>query len=413
MSREGLRPPELGGMNRALVLRLLRQYQPTSRVEVSRRSGLSEGTTSRIVAQLLHQKLVVEDGAQNSTGGRPATRLRLNQSVLHAIGIDIHRWETRCCVGTISGRIVASEFLRTPSGPSKTLQWIADWVTRYRRAHPRQQLDGIGVSARGLVDPETGVVELGQDPSWVKVPVKQCLQEQLGVPVFVENSVRAAAFAEYTFGGPGIRDSRCLLFVEADEGVGFGIVLDGRVYHGPRMAAGEFGQMIMVDSPGSERHDSPGCLERLTSYGAISERYRSLTGGKRGPTLGDSAAQVRRICHRAMEGEAAAKQTLAETCRYLGTGIANVVWGLDAEVIILDGAITEAWSLVGPMLREQFPDGRRFLNFRDLILRPSALRGDATITGAIMLPFASLFSSGERASVEEQVEQPIQMEVWK
>lgn len=69
----------------------------------------------------------------------------------------------------------------------------------------------------------------------MKVPVKVLLEEQLQVPVLVENSVRAAALAEYTFGGPGIRDSRSLLFVEADEGVGFGIVLDGKIYHGPRM----------------------------------------------------------------------------------------------------------------------------------------------------------------------------------
>lgn len=160
--------------------------------------------------------------------------------------------------------------------------------------------------------------------------------------------------------------------------------------------------MMIADSPNAAHHDQPGCLERLTSYAAICERYRSLTGAKPGVPSADSAAQVRRICHHAMEGDAAAKQALIETCRYLGIGIANVVWGLDADAIIVDGAITEAWPLVGLALREQFPDGREFLNFRDLIVRPSALRGDDAATGAIMFPFTSLFASGERARLENQ-----------
>lgn len=394
---KGLQPLELGGLNRALVLQLVRRYQPISRADISRRSGLSGGTTTRIVAELLRQKLLVEDGTQRSTGGRPGTSLRLNQNALFAVGIDLRRWGTRMTAGTIAGNIIQSEIIPRPADPYKALELIAAHVEEYRRSYAERQLEGVGISARGLVNPETGVIELGQDPTWLKVPVRDWLHERLQVPVFVENVVRAAAFAEYAFGGPEIRDSRCLLFVTVEEGVGFGVVLEGKVYYGPRMVAGEFGQMVIADSPGPERHDRPGCLEMLTSYEALCSRYQALVNVPPRAAVGDYATRVRRICLLAMEGDEPARQAVLETARYLGIGISNAIWGLDADAVIVDGPLTEAWPLVAAAIRDQFPDGNQFVNFRNLILRPSALRGDAAAIGAIMLPFASLFSSGIRS----------------
>jgi predicted NBD/HSP70 family sugar kinase len=174
-----------------------------------------------------------------------------------------------------------------------------------------------------------------------------------------------------------------------------GIVMDGKLYSGPRMAAGEFGQMVIADSPGPERHDRAGCLETLASNPATGERYQHLTGGRLRAGIGNSTEQVKRICQLAMEGDPVARQTIAETSRYLGIGIANAVWTLDAEAVVIDGALTEAWPLVVAGIREQLPDGQRFLNFRNLMLRPSSLRGEATIIGAFTLPFAGLFSSDD------------------
>jgi predicted NBD/HSP70 family sugar kinase len=397
IQKKALHHSELAGINRAVVLGLVRQYQPIARVEITRRSGLSPGTTSRIVSELLRQNLVLEHGVQNSTGGRPATHLRLSQSAPLAIGIDLHTEHTRFAVGTIGGSILQSEIVPTRSRPLKMLEMVVDWVAGYRRTHPGVHLEGIGVSARGLINSEAGIIEIGHDPTWQNVPLKAWLEERLQLPVFIENSVRAAAFAEYVFSGPEIRQSRCLLFVEVGEGVGFGIVLDGKVYHGPRWAAGEFGQMVIVDSGDVERHDRSGCLEKLTANLAVCQRYRSLSGAQDKGTHPDSAHQVRQICHLALEGDVAATRALTETCRYLGIGIANVVWGLDADAVIVDGPLTLAWPLVGPALQDLFPNGRLFSNFRNLVLRPSALCGDASVIGASMLPFASLFSSGWRA----------------
>ena len=95
-------------------------------------------------------------------------------------------------------------------------------------------------------------------------------------------------------------------------------------------------------------------------------------------------------------------RALTESCRYLGIGLSNIVWGLDPDVIVIDGAITEAWSLVKPVIEREFADAAEFLNFRNLQLRPSSFSGDAAIIGAAALPFDPLFRTGEFASILTQ-----------
>lgn len=392
--RRVLRVPHVRAANRAAVLQLLRPRQRLSRAEIARRTGLSEAAVSRIVAELLREELVVEQGGEDTTGGRPAIPLQLNEYRFQAVGVDIQNWETRLSVGTITGRVLKTRCFRTPSTPERTLQLIEEEGRRYFE-EDAQNIRAVGISMRGLINSETGVAELGSDPIWVNVAIKQELEKRLGKPVFVENNVRAAALAEYHYGTLEIQGSHCLLFVKVDEGIGMGIILDGQLYHGPRMAAGELGQVVIADSPGPERHNRPGCVEILAADPATSMRYRQLAGTPTRVNLGNTAEQMKRICHLAMEGDPQARQAILESARYLGIAIANVLWVLDAETVVIDGAITEAWPLVSTAIREQFPEGREFLNFRNLILRPSSLRGEAAITGAVTLPFGSLFSSDE------------------
>lgn len=386
--------------NRALVLRLLRRHRRLSRVEIARRSGLSEASVSRIVAELAARRLVTEEGPARSTGGRPAVRLQLDDGYFRSIGVDIHSWETHIAVGTLCGRLLEISHFRTPSEPERVMEMIAERVLAIRKRMSESPIEGVGISARGLVNSRDGVVERGADPAWSGVPVKALLEARLGLPVFVDNNVRAAAFAEYHYGSPDVEDAHCLLLVKVDEGIGVSMIVDGQLYYGQHMAAGEFGQMVIADAGADSdqvRHDRPGCLEKLASDIATCERYRALNGNRGCPPTGDVTAGVRRICHLALAGDAAAAQALRASARYLGVGISNIVWGLDPDAVILDGAITEAWSLVGPVITDQFADGREFLNFKNLILRPSALRGQAAIVGATALPFQSLFLAADHA----------------
>lgn len=390
-----LRPRQVRGHNSAAVLRFLRRFETMSRAELARRSGLSEGTVSRIIAALLEQDLVSEVGAENTTGGRPSTRLQLSDTP-RSIGVEIQNWETRFAVSTMRGNLVESLAVRTPATPEQTLNLIADHVLRFGRAY--DNLHGVGVTARGIVNSRTGVVEVGNDPGWSHVPVKTILTERTALPVCVENDVRAATLAEYHYTNAGEHAPQCLLYVNVTEGVGVGIVFNGAVYAGPSMAAGEFGQMVIADDGSDLRHDRPGCLERLVSNQAVCDRFAQLQGKASGRTA-DSAARVRRICQRALDGDYDAVEVLRDTARYLALGVASIAFGLDPEVIVLNTTLNMAWPMLIEGIQAQLPRKEEWPAFQKLSIRPSALGEQGALIGAATLAFAPLFESVDGKAV--------------
>jgi predicted NBD/HSP70 family sugar kinase len=386
-----LRPPEVRGANRAAVLHLLQQNDYLSRADVARQSGLSEGAISRIVMALMKDGLLREDGEENSTGGRPGRRLALDPRRV-VFGAEIQNWETRCAISTMHGRIVETRRFRTPATPEETLERVIEVFLGFSKELGRDRLPGIGICARGIVNSETGTLVLGSRSDWRKVPVRKFLEGRLREPVLVENNVRAAALAEYTHGLAAPSGRRCFVFVQVDEGVGMGVIFDGKLYHGPNMAAGEFGQMVVQLSPGNERHDRPGSLEQLVSNRGLCARYAEIGGTKRQWSGADANTRARRIVELANSGDKVARQTLEITARYLGAGISNLVWTLDTDAIVIDGPLTSAWASVEPLIRCQLPDNAELWGVRNMHLRVSALGGDAALIGAAILPLNMTFS---------------------
>lgn len=383
-----LRPPEVRGANRAAILGLLQQNDYMSRADVARQSGLTEGAISRIVNALIEDRLIREDGAENSTGGRPGRRLALDSRRV-VFGVEIQNWETRCALSTMNGRIVETKRFRTHSSAEGTLEQIGDEFIAFRKRLGSDRLPGIGISMRGIVNSDTGTLILGGRADWRQIAIREILETRLREPVFVENNVRAAALAEYMYGPSETHARHCFVFVKIDDGVGMGVLFDGRLYHGPHMAAGEFGQMI-IEASNSQERDDGGCIERLIANGAICDRYSTLTGAWRQPKSGDTSARARRVAEWAVSGDAAARQSIEEAARYLGIGISNLIWGLDADTVVIDATISGAWSLMEPIVRRQLPDDSEW-GARILSIRLSALGGEAALIGAATLPLSGIF----------------------
>lgn len=376
--------------NRAVILQLLRYDEELSRADIARQSGLSEPATSRIIAGLIRDGLVFDSGNEKPTGGRPGRRLQLNPRRV-ALGVEIDNLETRFAVTNMRGGIIETWSLPTPSDAQAAIELVASEVLRRRKIAGMERIPGIGICMRGIVDSRSGVLVQGNRPEWARVAVRSILEARLDEPVYVDNDVRAAAQAEYSFGPSEVRAAHCLIFLGVNEGVGATILLDGKIHYGPRMAAGEFGQMVLCPSL-DKAAGREICLEELTANGAICERYRALSAATGRLLKGDASAGVRQIAQWAAEGDGIAHKSLEETALHLGTGIANMVWGLDADVVVVDGAITRAWQIISPLLRKRLPDVYQASRL-PVLLRPSALGGDAAVIGAASMPFHPVFAS--------------------
>jgi len=266
----------------------------------------------------------------------------------------------------------------------------------FRDRFGTDRIMGAGLCTNGVIDHEAGILVRGASRDWINVPVRQILEARLQEPIFLTSDVRAAALAEYNYGWRGVHGSHCFFYVTVNEDVKMGIILDGKVYHTPRMAAGRLGKMAMTSSSAPEGHDQPHDLDMFISNSALCERYASLVGEQGASDSRDSASRVSQIARLARKGDTHARQVVEDSGRYLGLAVANVAWAVDPEVIVIDGPITDAWHLLEPPLLSQLQ------SFRGLLVVSSALKSQAPLIGAAMLVLST--AAGSRPVLQKLTE---------
>lgn len=253
------------------------------------------------------------------------------QTVL--VGIDVGGSKTEAIATDASGTERARVRLRTRFGPAGVLASIAEAAAAVAAgAH----LGALGIGVPGLVDPVAGVVRNALNLGVDELALRREVEAALGVPVRVENDVKAAALGAAHPGAllpapPGAEAPAApdLAYLNLGTGVAAGVVLGGRLVRGARGVAGEVGH-ISVDPAGPVcRCGQRGCVEALAGGGAIAARWRA-----------GAAYPVRDVFDAADAGDARA----LEIRRGLVEGVAGAVTILalstDVERIVLGGGLT-------------------------------------------------------------------------
>jgi glucokinase len=281
------------------------------------------------------------------------------------VGVDVGG--TKVAAGLVDGcgRIVG--YTRTPMVTNGTaaagLAAVVSAVDSLLASEPptKHRIRGIGICAPGPLDPKAGVII--NPPNvlcWRDFPLADEISQVYGVPVEVDNDANAAALAEARWGaGKGYRN---VFYTCIGTGIGTGIVLDGRIYHGRTGAAGEGGHMS-IDRHGPRcRCGKPGCIEILASGPAIANRagaalaeetargssLLALANGNADEITGELVAQA------FAAGDPVAKKVLLETTESLTLWLGNIIDLLEPDVIIIGGG-------VAAMLNPFFGDIRRRL----------------------------------------------------
>jgi glucokinase len=204
----------------------------------------------------------------------------------------------------------------------------------------------VGIGFPGLVDSVNGVVHrLSNVPGWVEIPVSRMLGERLGVPVVLENDANAMAYGEWLYGGAA--NTRHAVCITLGTGVGGGLILDGKLFRGAQLAAGEVGQSSIDFRGVSGPYGNLGCLEMYVGNHAISER--ALTAYK-AASLPPPTAECtpRDLDTAARAGCAVANQLWEAFGTELGAALANIVWLLNPDVIVIGGGVAKAADVLFP-----------------------------------------------------------------
>jgi glucokinase-like ROK family protein len=365
-------------------------------------TGLSTTTITNLVAELLEQGIVSEDGpepSQSGGAGRPRIPLRLVPSARYAVGIHIGVGNIRVAVADLFGQLQHSlDMSHEPHAPAEeVLDGVADLVERTiaMAEVDRKLVVGLGVGASGLVDPHTGVNVLAPNLNWRNLPIGDILARRLGLSVCVDNNVRAMALAEAMFGAA--QDVNTLAFVYARVGVGAGFVIEGDVYRGSRAGAGEIGHTTIIADGGAPcRCGNTGCLETLVSEPEIIRLARDLAARHPESVLAaklsdSSQPAIEQIFEAARAGDRKIQAILRERAHYMGIALANLVNSINPNMIIMGGLFAAGHDVMLPQVEETMRQ-RAFANLGDSVeLRVATFGPKVGMIGAAALALDTFF----------------------
>lgn len=306
------------------------------------------------------------------------------------VGADLGGTKIRLGLVGPDDRIVAVRQIptRAEAGPADVVARIGDAVDELARTMPADgKIVGMGICSPGPVDHETGTII---DPPNIQglhhTPLRQLLEERLGVPVALEHDAKAAALGDYYFGAG--RGERSMVYIVVGTGVGAAIILDGQLYRGAHNSAGEIGHTTLDRHGDRCSCGSRGCVETYLSGPWLARRYVDLlaaAGPDEAQPWGDNALSGEDVAQRAATGDATAQAVLAGAGSALGAAVATLAMVLDVDHFVIGGSVAKAGELLLEPARRTVP----LYSFSSVSQRvrvvPTALGDDGPILGCAWL----------------------------
>ncbi|HEV2500018.1 MAG TPA: ROK family protein [Terriglobia bacterium] len=262
------------------------------------------------------------------------------------IGIDVGGTKIAGGLMTPQGRLVETTVLPTHAegGVKRSFLQVRRVIERLiRRANGKRNIRGIGICSPGALDSETGmIINAPNMPGWETLRLAVEVEQIFGLPARVENDANAAGLAEVLFGAG--RGCKNVFYVTVSTGIGTGIIIDGKVYHGHKGVAGEGGHVcIDYKSPYRCGCGTLGCIEALASGPAIVRRALvELEQQHVVPSVlrdcGD-AITPEMIADAARKGDGIAQKVLDETGFFLGVWLGGMISLLDPDAIVIGGGV--------------------------------------------------------------------------
>jgi predicted NBD/HSP70 family sugar kinase len=321
--------------NLGVVLQHVARGGPRSRARIAAETGLTRGTVSSLVTELIDLELVRETGQDERPGGvgRPAQTLELHDRVA-AVGLEVNVDYLAVCIEDLSGTVRHERRVYADnrgSAPGPVLDRLAHAANEALEAANEQGLRTAGVSLAvpGLVEVASRTIVFAPNLGWADVAVGEELANRLGVVVEVENEANLAALAEHWSGAA--RDLDDFLCVFGEVGVGSGIVVDGKLYRGAHGFGGEFGHVV-VDRDGLPcACGGRGCLETIVGQEAIA-RAAGIE-----PLTGRTRSLTEEIVRRAEAGDPRVLASLRDAGRCLASALVSACNLLDLDAVVLGG----------------------------------------------------------------------------
>jgi glucokinase len=243
---------------------------------------------------------------------------------------------------------------------------------------------GVGIGSPGPLDRTTGIVLMTPNLGWRDFPLRDRVSDRLRLPASLDNDANCATLGEWWRGAA--KGAAEVVGITIGTGIGGGLILGGKLYHGASDVAGELGHTT-IDSTGRRcKCGNYGCLEAYASGPAIADRAREMLQDYSGSVLlemtGGDPMQItaQTVYDAATRGDMIAREVVRDTARFLGTGIANLLNILNPEVVVVMGGVTHAGNALMEPLRAEV----RRRAFPPAVARCRIVLGELTGTAGVV-----------------------------
>ncbi|MBM7570632.1 ROK family transcriptional regulator [Aquibacillus albus] len=383
-------------LNKSIILNKIRASGPISRAQIAKDTKLTPPTVGSIVKELIEQDIVRESSQGESQGGRKPTMLVINHSEFYVIGIDAGPRVIEFVLSNLSGNLleINTQSIDEKLSNQHFLELLKNGIRTLLTAYPQLQdkIVGIGVAMHGVVDVETGTSLFAPNLSLRNVPIKQELESTFDFEVKVENDARSLALGEAWFGEH--ENETNMMAINIGTGVGAGLVMDGRLYHGEYDLAGEVGHMAIDINGRKCQCGSVGCLQTLVSGPAIADRARqAIKKGELSVLAEKDDADItgEGVYQAALTGDALSVKILQETGTFIGIGITNLIHVLNPSKVIIGGGVSKSEAFLLEPMQKTIRERALTDKAKQTKVVISKLGDHGTALGAVALLLVELF----------------------
>lgn len=316
--------------NRKKIIKLLLEKNEITKLDISRSLDISITTVSTNITELKKEGIVSDVRSLESTGGRKAMALKINENCRFALGIALTPRHVKLSLINLKKEIIEDIRIRHNKKDIESIIAIAKENIKKILNNKEISIDellGIGISIPGTVDSEEGIIKhcylLGAENYNLKESF-----EEFNTAIYIDNEANLSAYYEFLNKKDILSN---LLYVSITDGLGLGIIIDGKIHRGSNNAAGEMGHIKITIGGKSCKCGSQGCLESYTSKNVLLEDFNEISDEK----LDD----IEEFISLFQKGDKTTKEILQRYFNILGVGIANLTMILDPSSVVLGGDI--------------------------------------------------------------------------
>lgn len=363
-----------------------------ARSELAALLQVSRSAVTAIVDELLERGLVQEGACRESRGGRRAVPLHIKCDAGALVGVDIGATHISMILSDLGAHILAEA--ETPwaiaQGPEACLQRLGEMLTDLLRETRDRcpPLCAMGVGVPGPVVANRGVVIAPPImPGWDGFPIRQRLEDLLGLPVSLHNDAELGALGEWAYGaGRGVQD---MVYVKVGTGIGAGLLLNGRIYRGVTGTAGEIGHITIQQDGPRCTCGNRGCLEAMAGGSAIAAQAIAAVRRGESTTLASHTAlesiTALDVAEAAKRGDHVSQRILRNAGVLIGTAIATIVNLFNPSLVVLGGGVAQVGDLLLEPVRQTVEKRSLRASTRDVRIQAAMLGRRSSGMGAIAL----------------------------